>query len=89
MGVAKRSWEKGRRKKGGRRVEEGWTGMSLEVVADKRNAGSEIDGYGFDPVTDHELSIALGKRRLYIALARDGRCKVGLAPWWSPSLPAR
>ena len=24
------------------------------------NAGREIDGYGFDPVTDHELSIAPG-----------------------------
>lgn len=85
MGVEKRSWGK----EEGRREEEGWTGMSLEVMADKRNAGSEIDGYGFDPVTEHELSIALGKRHLYIALARDGRCKIGLAPWWSPSLPAR
>ena len=42
MGDGCREEKLGRRKKEeGRREEEGWTGMSLEVMADKRNAGKQ------------------------------------------------
>ena len=47
MGVKKRSWDRSK--------EERLTGMSLEVMAEQANAGSEIHGNGFGAVTDHEL----------------------------------